>query len=80
MAAGEEAGAAAEEFAAAADAAAGDEEEDEDEDDDEQPATVKAVSATAPDTPASRRSRVRWCVRFMVPSLRSRGSLEVDGS
>jgi len=73
-----EAGAEAEEVAAAADAAAGDEEEDDE--DDEQPATVRTDSATAPDTPASRRSRVRWCVRFMVPSLRSRGNPEVDGS
>ena len=47
---------------------------------DEQPATARTERATAPDRPASRRSRVRGCVRFMVPSLRSRDDSEVSVS
>jgi len=47
---------------------------------DEQPATARTDSATAPDTPASRRNRVRGCVRFMVPSLRSAGVPGVSAS
>jgi hypothetical protein len=45
---------------------------------DEQPATARTESATAPDRPASRRNRVRGCVRFMIPSLRSLGSAKVS--
>ena len=38
---------------------------------DEQPATARSDRVTAPETPASRRSRVRRYERFMGPSLRS---------
>ena len=47
---------------------------------DEQPATAITDMATAPETPASRRSRVRRYVRFMATSLRSRGNLEMSAS
>ena len=47
---------------------------------DEQPAIATTDRATAPETPASKRSRVRRCVRFMATSLRSRGNPEVSGS
>ena len=47
---------------------------------DEQPATARSDRVTAPETPASRRSRVRRYVRFMAPSLRSRGIMEVSAS
>ena len=47
---------------------------------DEQPATARSDRVTAPETPASRRSRVRRYERFMAPSLRSRGIMEVSAS
>jgi hypothetical protein len=47
---------------------------------DEQPATAKTDRATAPDKPASRRTRVRRSVLFMAPSLRSRGITKVSSS
>jgi hypothetical protein len=47
---------------------------------DEQPATARSVKATAPETPVSRRRRLRRCERFMAPSLRSPGITEVDGT
>jgi hypothetical protein len=39
---------------------------------DEQPATARTDRATAPETPASRRTRVRWNVLFIESSLWSR--------
>lgn len=45
---------------------------------DEQPATARSDRVTAPETPASRRSRVRRYERFMAPSVRSRGIMEVS--
>jgi hypothetical protein len=53
---------------------------DEDEELDEHPATARTDSATAPDTPASRRTRVRRSVLFMNQSLGTRGILEVSSS
>jgi len=47
---------------------------------DEQPATARSDRVTAPETPASRRSRVRRYERFMALSLRSRGIMEVSAS
>jgi hypothetical protein len=47
---------------------------------DEQPATARTDRATAPDTPARRRTRVRRNVLFMAPSLRSRDVTKVSGS
>ena len=43
-------------------------------------APARRDRATAPVTPASRRSRVRRGVRFMAMSLRSRGVPEVSSS
>ena len=47
---------------------------------DEQPATARTDRATAPETPASRRTRVRRSVLFMDPSLRTRGIPKVSSS
>jgi hypothetical protein len=47
---------------------------------DEQPATARSDRVTAPETPASRRSRVRRYERFMAPSVRSRGITGVSAS
>jgi hypothetical protein len=47
---------------------------------DEQPATASSDRVTAPETPASRRSRVRRYGRFMAPSRRSRGIMDVSAS
>jgi hypothetical protein len=46
----------------------------------EQPATARTDRATAPETPASRRTRVRRSVLFMDPSLRTRGIPKVSSS
>ena len=47
---------------------------------DEQPATARTDKATAPETPASKRTRVRQSVLFMDPSLRSGGVRKVSAS
>ena len=47
---------------------------------DEQPATARTDKATAPETPARRRTRVRRSVLFMDPSLRTRGIPKVSSS
>ena len=47
---------------------------------DEQPATVRSDRATAPDTPAIRRNRVRGSVQFMAMSLRTLGIAKVSFS
>jgi hypothetical protein len=47
---------------------------------DEQPATASAERATAPETPASRRTRVRQSVLFMETSLRIADISEVSPS
>ena len=47
---------------------------------DEQPATARTDSATAPESPARRRVRLRGCVRFMATSLGSIGNWEVSDS
>ena len=47
---------------------------------DEQPATAKTDSATTPERPAIRRVRLRGCVRFMAPSVRSTGVRKVSDS
>jgi hypothetical protein len=47
---------------------------------DEQPATARTDRATALETPASRRTRVRRSVLFMAPSLRTRGIALVSSS
>jgi hypothetical protein len=47
---------------------------------DEQPATARTDKATAPETPASKRTRVRHSVLFMDPSLRSGGVRKVSSS
>ena len=47
---------------------------------DEQPAAARADKATAPVTPASRRTRVRQRVLFMDPSLRSPGITRMSPS
>jgi hypothetical protein len=45
---------------------------------DEQPATARTDRATAPDSPAIRRVRVRRAVLFMILSLRSRSVAKVS--
>jgi len=47
---------------------------------DEQPATARTDKATAPETPASKRTRVRRGVLFMTLSVRTRCIPEVSSS
>jgi hypothetical protein len=47
---------------------------------DEQPATARTDRATAPETPAIKRTRVRRSLLIMNPSVRSRGITEVSSS
>jgi hypothetical protein len=47
---------------------------------DEHPATARTDKATAPETPAIKRTRVRWSVLFMALSVRTLGIAKVSFS